>query len=73
MVLKNGVYLPERVVEETLFLYLPQELRVIYIDHRFSVGVTGICILCTVMHGTDITAAAVPGNCVNPAFLCLGL
>lgn len=73
MVLEIGVYLPKCVLEQNLFSQLPQELLVIYIDHRFSVGVTGISILCTVMHGTDITTAAVPGNCVNPAFLCLGL
>lgn len=65
--------LPKCVVEETLFLYLPQELRVIYIDHRFSVSVAGISIPGTVLHGSNITAVVVPDNCVNPAFLCLGL
>lgn len=59
--LRKFYYLPKCVMEETLFLHFPQELRVIYIDHRFSVAVAGISILSTVLHATN-TAAAVLGN-----------
>lgn len=61
-------------MEETLFLHFPQEPWIVYIDHRLSVSLAGINILCAILHDIRGAApAAISSACVSSVLLCLGL